>query len=79
MPEISVQVRVGPLQSIRSCGLVAKAAPLQGDDRWFESTQDYSGPDTPNGRAAWLKPRCLQVRSLLWALGSVGNWQTTLS
>ena len=26
----------------RSRGLVAKAAPLQGDDRWFESTRDYS-------------------------------------
>ena len=62
-----------------SCGPAARAAPLQGDDRWFESTQDYSGPDTPTGRAAWLKPRCLQVRSLLWAHGSVGNWQTTLT
>ena len=63
----------------RSCGPAARAAPLQGDDRWFESTQDYSGPDTPTGRAAWLKPRCLQVRFLLWAHGSVGNWQTTLT
>ena len=51
----------------RSCGLAAKAAPLQGDDRWFESTQDYSGPDTPTGRAIRLKPGCLQVRVLFWA------------
>ena len=29
-------------KTTRSCGLAAKAAPLQGDDRWFESTQDYS-------------------------------------
>ena len=27
----------------RSCGLAAKAALLQGADRWFESTQDYFG------------------------------------
>ena len=52
----------------QSCGLVAKAAPLQGDDRWFESTQDYSGPDTPTGRAIRLKPGCLQVRVLFWVL-----------
>ena len=29
-----------------SCGLAAKAAPLQGDDRWFESTQDHSDTRT---------------------------------
>jgi hypothetical protein len=29
--------------SIWSCGLAAKAALLQGDERWFESTQDYLG------------------------------------
>ena len=32
----------GSTQATRSCGLAAKAAPLQGDDRWFESTQDHS-------------------------------------
>ena len=49
---------------------MAKAAPLQGDDRWFESTQDYfqRRPDTPTGRATRLKPECLQVRVLLWVL-----------
>ncbi len=52
-----------------SCGLAAKAAlPTSGDDRWFESIQDYFGPDTPTGRAARLKPARLQVRVLLWAL-----------
>jgi hypothetical protein len=56
----------------RSCGLAAKAAPLQGDDRWFESTQDYLGPDTPTGRAARLKPGRLRVRLPLWVL--TNNW-----
>ena len=66
--EIRVRLPVGPLQQRWSCGLAAKAAPLQGDDRWFESTQDYFGPDTPSGRAARLKPGRLQVRVLFWAL-----------
>jgi hypothetical protein len=52
--------------------------------RWFNSIRDYLliRPGTPTGRAARLKPECLQVRLLLWALnthGSVGNWQTTLA
>ena len=29
------------VHSTQSCGLVAKAAPLQGDDRGFKSLQDY--------------------------------------
>ena len=62
----------------QSCGPAAKAAPLQGDDREFESPQDYSCPGTPTGRASRLKPGCLQVQILLWAHGSVGNRQTTL-
>ena len=66
--EIRVRLPVGPLQQRWSCGLAAKAAPLQGDERWFESTQDYFGPDTPSGRAARLKPGRLQVRVLFWAL-----------
>jgi hypothetical protein len=66
-------VRVPRLPLLQSCGLAAKAAPLQGDDRWFESTQDYFRPGTPTGRAARLKPGRLQVRLLLWAHGSVGN------
>ncbi len=32
----------------RSCSPAAKAAPLQGDNRRFESAQDYFGPGTPN-------------------------------
>jgi hypothetical protein len=63
-----VQLPVGPLTKARSCGLAAKAAPLQGDERWFESTQDYLAPRYANGRAAWLKPKRLQVRLLFWAL-----------
>ena len=31
------------VHSVQSCGLAAKAALLQGADRWFESTQDYFG------------------------------------
>ncbi len=77
MPEISVQLRVGPLQSIQSCSLVAKAAPLQGDDRWFESIQDYSRPDTQIGKAVRLRPGCLQVRLPLWVLGSnTSSWSS---
>ena len=63
-----MQLPVGPLTQAWSCGPAAKAALLQGDDRWFESTQDYFGPDTPTGRAARLKPGRLQVRVLLWVL-----------
>ena len=84
MPEISVQLRVGPLQSIQSCSLVAKAAPLQGDDRWFESTQDYSRPDTQIGKAVRLRPGCLQVRlrappeGWSWVLGSIASSWSSL-
>ncbi len=39
-PETRVRIPVGPLDTW-SCGLEAKAALLQSDDRWFESTQDY--------------------------------------
>ena len=31
----------------QSCGQAAKAAPLQGDDRGFESLQDYFRDATP--------------------------------
>jgi hypothetical protein len=35
--------------------------------RWFDSFRDYS-PEYANGRAVRLKPECLQVRLLPWAL-----------
>ena len=35
--------------SIRSCSPAAKAASLQEEERWFESTQDQSSPGTPIG------------------------------
>ncbi len=35
--------------------------------RRFNSVRDYFCPATPIGRAARLKPECLQVRLLLWA------------
>ena len=41
MLEIRVRLPVTPLKSARSCSPAAKAAPLQGDDRRFESAQDY--------------------------------------
>ena len=40
--DLGVRVPRLPLNPMRSCGLAAKAASLQEDDRWFESTQDYS-------------------------------------
>ena len=57
----------------QSCGLVAKAAPLQGDDRWFDSRRALFGPGTPTGRAARLKSGRLQVRLLLWATPRPGR------
>jgi hypothetical protein len=42
----------------RSCGLAAKAAPLQGDDRWFESTQDHLVPSVPMGEQSELSDGC---------------------
>ena len=39
-------------KTTRSCGPAAKAAPPQGDDRWFESTQDHLSSEYANGRAA---------------------------
>ena len=49
--------------------------------RWFNSIRDYllERPGTTTGRAARLKPARFEVRLLVWAHGSVGNWQTTLA
>ena len=52
---------------------------LSSRQRWFNSIRDYSTPRYANGRAVRLKPECLQVQILLWAYGSIGNWQTTLA
>jgi hypothetical protein len=70
-------------QALRSCGLAAKAAPLQGDDRWFESTQDHSDNAQVRQLAErlGLNPSVCGFDSRLGHLmtyGSVGNWQTTL-
>ena len=61
----------------RSCGPAAKAAPLQGDDRWFESTQDYSMPRYANlAERLGSDPRVCRFDSCsgyLTVSGSVGN------
>ena len=71
--EIRVRLPVTPLKRTRSCGPAAKAAPLQGNDRWFDSIRDHFGPDTPTGRAARLKPERLRVRLPLWAHNWLGR------
>ena len=63
-----MRLPVTPLKYTRSCSPAAKAAPLQGDDRRFESVQDYSRPGYAKGKAARLKPKCLWVRIPLRAL-----------
>ena len=61
---------------------VAKAALLQSDDRWFESTRDYCCPGTPMAERLGLNPSGCRFKSCLGHSeehGSVGNWQTTLA
>ena len=71
MPDRCPGANPGGSTHQQSCGLVAKAALLQGADRGFDSLQDYFSDAMPryaNGRAARLKPERLQVRVLLWVL-----------
>jgi len=70
--------KTGAGNTVASSSLAASAPrPVpwsSGNDSWptprqrrFKSVRDYSRPDTPIGRAARLKPECLQVRLLLGA------------
>ena len=84
MPDRCPGANPGGSNHQQSCGLVAKAALLQGADRGFDSLQDYFSDAMPryaNGRAARLGHRPgtvrawsalvaerLQVRLLLWVL-----------
>ena len=54
---------------IRSCSPAAKAASLQEEERWFESTQDHFDdmPRYANRGATRLKIECLRVQIPPWA------------
>lgn len=76
------------LQTSRSsCGLAAKAAPLQGDERWFESTQDDLGGIrvAKPGLGTGLLPAIVSARPLRYllaeqsgVLATLSRWRTTL-
>lgn len=64
-PEIRVRFPVTPLVMVPwSNGHDTWPTPRK---RWFNSIRDHLCPGTPIGRAAWPKPRRLQVRLRPWA------------
>ena len=66
--EIRVRLPVTPLNEQRYSPVVQRQDVWPTSrKRWFNSIRDHLRPGTPTGRAAWLKPRRLQVRLLPWA------------
>ena len=77
MPEIAVQFRVSPLNnkivlwpSGEGCSLTRRRSGVRVPPGLLKQRR----LDTPTGRATRLKPECLRVRILLWAL----NYKTWL-